>query len=383
MNSRSAQSLMRKYANALAYIEIEMDDGAKGIGSCFHVGNGVFVTARHVVEGNTIKEVKITEPVAITTKEFFGDVSNEWVNEYEETVGKTFNFNTTPKFKHFQSSLNIKAGPFYHPDPIVDVAIFQVSSIHPETGVVSLGSHLDDWIDRYNWQLSEAIVLGYPPIPLTSEPHLVGARAEVNATVSLYSTRYAHFILSAIPRGGFSGGLVLSEYDFALGLVTQSLVKDNRHEESGFFAVLSVEPIYECLSYHKLLPSIQKSGWNDFWNTYSANYIWKERANTDPAQLIVSLQLIDDDEKIGIGLCSYDESIFCKMDALIRDALTGGFSEIKVHKTFNQYIFDFITEELKAEIKELLSRLMSICHDYGLVTIIDQLTPELSRKRVK
>lgn len=380
MDSRTAQSLMQKYANALAYIEVEKVDGTKGIGSCFHVGNGIFITARHVVEGNIITEIKITEPVAITTKEYFDDISDEQVNAYENIVGEILR--TTPKFKYFQSSLNLKAGPFYHPDPNVDVAIFQVSSVHPKTGVVRLGSHLDDWIDPCSWRLSEAIVLGYPPIPLTSESHLVGARAEVNATVSLYSSRYIHFILSAIPRGGFSGGLALSEHDFALGLVTQSLVKDNRYEESGFFTVLSIEPIYECLSYYKLLPSIQKNRWDDFWNTYSSEYIWKEWASTDYPQLIVSLELIDDGEKIGIGLCSYDKPIFCKMDTFIKEALNSIFTEIKVHETFSKYMFDFVTEELRAKIANILTKLMNICLDHGLVTIIDQLTPELTTKRV-
>jgi hypothetical protein len=36
-------------------------NGDQGIGSAFHVGEGVFVTARHVVEGMTIRELGITE----------------------------------------------------------------------------------------------------------------------------------------------------------------------------------------------------------------------------------------------------------------------------------------------------------------------------------
>jgi hypothetical protein len=44
-------------------------------------------------------------------------------------------------------------------------------------------------------------------------------------------------------RGGFSGGGVLSECDFVLGIVTMSLVRNNAPEELGYLTVLSVEPI--------------------------------------------------------------------------------------------------------------------------------------------
>ena len=369
---------MQKYASALAYIEIEKKDGTKGIGSCFHVGDGVFVTARHVVEDNTISKVELTEPVAVLTKEFFTDISDERAKEYEKTLGELRG--ATPKFKHFQPTLTVADGPFYHPEPMVDVAVFRVPSVHPETAVVPLGSHLDDWIDRFDWQLSEAIVLGYPPIPLTLEPHLVATRAEVNAVVDLHSTRHVHFILSATPRGGFSGGLVLSEYDFALGVVTQSLVRDYRQEESGFFAVLSIEPIYQCLSHHKLLPLVQKEGWDDFWNTYSAYYVNKDKNKKESSQLIVSLEMIEDGEKIGVGVCSYNKPLFLEMDALIKSKLTGKYSEIMVHDTFCKYMYDFSTEEMKAEVRGLLFNLMDVCTQNELVAIHDQLTPQLQIK---
>jgi len=40
MDTKLARKLMQKYASALAYIEIEDRGGEKGIGSCFHVGEG-------------------------------------------------------------------------------------------------------------------------------------------------------------------------------------------------------------------------------------------------------------------------------------------------------------------------------------------------------
>lgn len=67
-------------------------------------------------------------------------------------------------------------------------------------------------------------------------------------------------------RGGFSGGVCLVEWDFALGVVTESLIRDGGPTELGYTAVLSVEPIFACLSHHKILPTEQKEGWDGLWD---------------------------------------------------------------------------------------------------------------------
>jgi hypothetical protein len=67
-----------------------------------------------------------------------------------------------------------------------------------------------------------------------------------------------HFLLSAMPRGGFSGGVAISEFGFALGIITESLLSDNKPPELGFFAATSIECIYECLDAHKILPRCQE-----------------------------------------------------------------------------------------------------------------------------
>ena len=57
MDSNTAQELFKRFAGAIAYVAVEGQDGVQGIGSAFHVGEGVFVTARHVVENLKILEV--------------------------------------------------------------------------------------------------------------------------------------------------------------------------------------------------------------------------------------------------------------------------------------------------------------------------------------
>jgi len=56
-------------------------------------------------------------------------------------------------------------------------------------------------------------------------------------------------------------------------VVTEALGFNDNPAELGFLAVLSVEPIYECLSHHKLLPECQAAEWDDFWNTSSTHLV--------------------------------------------------------------------------------------------------------------
>lgn len=244
----------------MAYLDVKLPDGRRSIGSAFHIGDGVFVTARHVLEGNKLLEMKITEPVAIGAKEFFGDVTDEYVEAYNKSLRPVLGHD--PLFKHYLEPLEVEKGPFYCGDARIDLAILKVVNVHPEAAVVRLGIHLDDWVYRYPWQLSEAIIFGYPPIPMTWEPHLVPATAAVHTFTTLRNSPHVHFILSATPRGGFSGGLALHEQGFALGVITGGLVQDDQPTELGFFAVLSVEPIHELLKEHDLIPKAQRKIWD-------------------------------------------------------------------------------------------------------------------------
>lgn len=258
MNTAEAREIFNKFAGAMAYVAVENPDGGQGIGSAFHVGEGVFVTARHVVEGVRIREVRTTERTYVDLDPSAGEQVATYI-----AIGDQ----RRPVHRVEPCCLEIESGPFFHPIPGVDVAVFRVAEFDPRLPWVPLGSHLDDWLGQSDFVLAQAIVLGYPPIPLTNEPHLFAARAEINAQVALRGEEHIHFILSALPRGGFSGGLVVVEYGFVLGVITTSLLVNQAPSELGFFAALSVEPIYNCLAKHKLLPQCQAEGWDDLWNS--------------------------------------------------------------------------------------------------------------------
>lgn len=260
VDGRQARHLFAEHAHAMAYVDVRLPNGDRGIGSAFHVGEGVFVTARHVVENNSIVEVKITESLGILARDRLRlDLGREPTEEEIERENALYSLNgTVPRFTYYHPPLCISEGPYFSSSSDLDVAVFRVNNVHPATGVVRLGVHFDDWIGRNQWQMSEAVVLGYPPIPMVNQPVLVAAKAEIHTFVQPRHTRFVHFILSATPRGGFSGGAVIHESGDALGLVTSSLIEGSNPPELGFFAVLSIEGICQCLAEHSLYPETQR-----------------------------------------------------------------------------------------------------------------------------
>ena len=243
------RELYLRYGCCMAYVAVERD-GIAGIGSAFHIGEGVFLTARHVLDGSQITEIRITDADLFYRSDLYPKRED---GSYVITEG-------SPRMCLASSGqLNLSGGPYFHPDPTVDVAAFRCEGLSKDAHYVPLGYHLDDWIGRGDFELTGALVLGYPPVPFTDAPLLVAARSEVNAVADLRNSKApVRFLLSAMPRGGFSGGVAISEFGFALGIITESLLSDHKPPELGFFAVTSIECIYDCLDAHKMLPRCQE-----------------------------------------------------------------------------------------------------------------------------
>ena len=209
----TSSNLLRRvydeYSAGVAYIESISSDGIVGIGSCFHIGDGVFVTARHVVEKREITEIGTTT----YQRQYF---------EIEETQASGFaraELTYTP-----QRTTNFK-GPFFHPDPKIDVAAIIVTDIKAPT--LLLGDHLDDWLGN-EFVLADAVAMGYPPVPFSRHPTLITSKCEINAVVDKYTGGHPHFILSCMARGGFSGGPAIMEDGTVLGVIVESLLENNQ-----------------------------------------------------------------------------------------------------------------------------------------------------------
>lgn len=237
----SAKDLYADFNAAILPVVVKDENGDHGIGSAFHVGDGSFVTARHVVEGKIEANVEL---------DFY---------RHRQSLQETEHFQ-----KHDRFEL-VALQPLFHPDSDKDVAVFSVPSLS-DLPAIPLGGHLDDWINDEQFVLNEVLVLGFPPIPLAKSNVLVAVRSQINAVVDLTVTKHVHFIVSTMARGGFSGGVVLSEWGVAMGMVTSSLLKDGMPEELGYLTVLSVEPILECLGVHALLPSDNAERWDGLFD---------------------------------------------------------------------------------------------------------------------
>ncbi|MFA5348537.1 MAG: serine protease [Methanoregula sp.] len=221
--------LYETYKRAVVRVTIRTNDGDLSTGSAFHIGDGWLATAAHVILRGSLYEV------------------------IAEGVGNPLNVERI----------------LTHSDPNIDLGLIKTNfnlshylektTIHnPPDGFVKtdrflVGGHLDDWIGD-ELVLSKVLLMGYPPVPFSNAPILLAAEGEVNAVIDKYNGPHPHFIVSCMGRGGFSGGPVLSEHGFLLGVVTESLVMNNQPEELGYTAAISVEPLLTMLYEHKIYP---------------------------------------------------------------------------------------------------------------------------------
>ena len=233
-----------------AWVAIKTVEGVHAIGTAFHVGNGVYLTARHVLEGNTIEEIGLLSGGRLFLEDLQVPVPTKGT-----LVTEAGEF---PVWSLRHEKPAIADGPFYHPNPEIDVAAFTLSGIDQNTPYFQIGGHYDDWINDDDWLLTGGTAFGFPPIPFTHRPVLVVATVEVNAVIDTRLDRYVRFVVSGEPRGGFSGGPVLHEWGFVLGMIIQSLEHGAAQREGGFFTVLSIEPLRECLEEYGLLPDFQR-----------------------------------------------------------------------------------------------------------------------------
>jgi S1-C subfamily serine protease len=223
----TAIALYERYAGAVAVVEVETTAGDLSIGSAFHIGHGIYVTARHVAE-RKIVSLQTTQPSREILRSTLGLERTETLS----TPGQA-----------------VVEGSLVHPKEQVDVGIIKTTGLDAPS--VSLDDPDEDVGRRL--LLEPVLVMGYPRIPLALDPPaLVVTTAEVNAAVSRYPDGIPALILSPTARGGFSGGLVLSARGTALGVVARSLVQEDEQVQLGFLSAMRVPQVIECLEAHEI-----------------------------------------------------------------------------------------------------------------------------------
>ena len=213
VEKNTLQETYLRAAGAMAFVAVVDANGDEGIGSAFHIGDGIFITARHVVENVTIKEVATTKSAHLSA----------------EAGGKKF----PPR------RLDIAEGPHFGPEGL-DVAVFRCALGDLPLPAISVSQHTDYSIDENAVVLSDILVIGYPPIPFTTVPSQVVTVGQINAVVRVHHSPAIHFIASAMARGGFSGGVALDLSGMAIALVTESLGRHEAPVESGYMSLLSI-----------------------------------------------------------------------------------------------------------------------------------------------
>lgn len=269
---------------AVACVVVRTKEGDESIGTAFHIGDGYFVTAKHVVEGNVILAVSITQSLGSSS----GYHSNHLTDDLRPRT------------------LSLLEGPKLA-DGDVDVAVLRVKA---ENAIPSIRlSSIDDiYLSEENVILSSVVCFGYPPIPLTTHPFQVAVDGRINALIKVRGSDYLTYVISATSRGGFSGGPVLDESGVAIGLVTEALVRNDSGAETGFFT---------CLSISAAASLALTAGWSPDDKTFYRNIealAWVKMAlpttnKLNPHSHDVSIYVHDDDRDVYVGFAGNDTEI--------------------------------------------------------------------------
>lgn len=221
--------LYQSYKYSMVRITVRTELGDLSNGSAFHIGDGWLVTAAHVVNGGKIEE--------IVSEYCSQDLEIEKIICHRDQLIDLAILKTNLDLNHYLTKTTIHGAP----------------ESFVQTDHIEIGGHLDDWIGD-ELVLSKVLLMGYPPIPFSSGPVLLASEGEVNAVVDKYNGPHPHFVISNMGRGGYSGGPVLSEFGFLLGVLTESLVVNNQSEELGYSSAISVEPLLVLLQENGVYP---------------------------------------------------------------------------------------------------------------------------------
>lgn len=277
------QNIYHQCRRSIAYVTVETSDGSESIGTAFHIGQGYFVTAKHVVANNQIIEVGITQPHS-----------------------KTMEYHAPPLLEEERPRvLKVDVHPVLAEREVDDVAVFRVEQ-YEGLPSIQLSSIHDIHQSEDLALLSSVLCIGYPPIPLTIHPFQVVVDATISALITIRGSDYLSYVVSATARGGFSGGPIINTDGNAIGLVTDSLVRDGNAVETGFMACLSISAAAELAL---------KCGWDpdeheyyrDIESLASIKLALASTARLNPHAHDLEMYVYDDDRDVYFEVSCFNE----------------------------------------------------------------------------
>lgn len=248
------RDLYLKYKPCIVRITVRCHAGDLHTGTGFHIGDGLIVTARHVMREPGKKP------------DLIGEVDAE-VDRTLESITREID----------EQALTVRR-VHYHSDNKVDVAVLETDfETYPfpdeSTGEgrpkgksvsIPIGSHVDEWISD-QFVLRKVLVMGFPAVPWSQSSVLMATEAEVNALVRNVLVPHPYYIVSSTARGGFSGAPVISDTGSVIGIIVESLYGDDKPEETGFNAAITIEPLIAILVDRGTRPAwIDRDVWTRF-----------------------------------------------------------------------------------------------------------------------
>lgn len=224
--------LYETYKRAVLRVTNLNEDGDYSCATAFHIGDGWLVTAAHVITDGTVQEIVSLDGRNVEVKDIIVHPNDQIDVAIVET-----DFELTHYLNHTTGH--------NAPDGYV------------KTDHIPIGGHMDDWLGD-EFVLSKVLLMGFPPVPLSQHPTLIASEGEVNAVVDKYIGPHPHFVISCVSRGGYSGGPVISEYGFLLGILTESLIRNYQPDELGFASAISIEPLLDMLVARGVRPASNK-----------------------------------------------------------------------------------------------------------------------------
>jgi len=208
----------------------EKEDLHNGTG--FHIGEGVIVTAKHVLEKYKLKEI-------------VGHFEDREYNLKDIVYPDDKNLDLALLITDF--TLADYMSKKYKMPPMIPKSIKKHDSI-------PLSWYLTDKVGK-EIELMKVLVFGYPKVPFSAKSDLIVTTGEVNAFIKKYGEVAPYFIISIPPRGGYSGGPVISESGHVFGIMTESLYEKDKGHESGFFAVTPVDGLLKFMKQKGINPN--------------------------------------------------------------------------------------------------------------------------------
>jgi len=167
----------------------------------------------------------------------------DYEKQYIITAQHCLPFNNIIKFNPFlPNKVTIPEKVYVPKNDLIDIAILEFSD------KILLSDKFFE-VDK-PFLLDKVMTVGFPPIQGTSDAIQVSSTGEVTAITETYWHKEKQILISSRVKGGNSGGPVINNFGYVVGILTNTLIDPNdssKPDELGFGLALSSETLINFL----------------------------------------------------------------------------------------------------------------------------------------